>query len=122
MRYSLKIWGFTVIIPPLVMISTAFLMGDRHTSNLVMFVLMLFFGFLILFPAIVIFYLLNRYYTGRVADVRRKIILSIYAVIVMFLYAAIDPPANPAKFDFLTFPLLYSAAMIISIWLFKEDI
>ncbi len=125
MRYTIKVWLFTVIISPLLLALTlgAIINGSNFNSILSSYEIifaMIIVGFLLSIPAVVIFWLLKRSLKNRLPIWMEKIILSFYAFFSVWIsFFIVDSGFITQWSEQTIWVLIYSLTMFLGVWIFK---
>ena len=125
MKYTIKVWLFTIITSPLLI---AFLFGtilnDSSSTSILnsyeIIVVMIIVGFLLSIPAMVIFWLIKRSLKNKYSQLTEKTIVSIYSFLsVWTTFYIVDNGFITKPSEQTIWALLYSLTIVIGIWIFK---
>jgi cyanate permease len=125
MKYVIKVWLFTIIISPLLI---ALILGaiinnssfDSILSSYEIIFVMIIVGFLSSMPAMVIFWFIKRSLKSKYSNLSKKIILSLYAFLSVWITFFIVDNGFVTRWSEQTiWVLIYSVTIVIGVWIFK---
>ncbi len=126
MKYVIKVWLFTILISPLLI---ALIFGvinnnssfDSVLSSYDLLFVMIVVGLLSSIPSMVYFYLISKYLINKYSNYRRKIILTIYSFLSVWITFYIIDNGSIIKWSKSNIWVLsYSLTMVIAVWIFKN--
>ena len=126
MKYVIKVWLFTILISPLLI---ALIFGvinnnssfDSVLSSYDLLFVMIVVGLLSSIPSMVYFYLISKYLIKKYSNYRRKIILTFYSFLSVWVTFYIIDNGSIIKWSKSNiWVLTYSLTMIIAVWIFKN--
>ncbi|SHG97320.1 hypothetical protein SAMN05443549_10981 [Flavobacterium fluvii] len=125
MKYSIKVWLFTVTISPLLLFLTLGLTANSAQWNEILdswliLSIMMVYGLVLSIPAILIFWLIQRKLTTTLNDNKVKLILSLYSFISVWItFYIFDKGFVERGFQQMLWVIVYSITTVIGVWLFK---
>src|SRR5436190_19861842 len=127
MKYLLKVWSLTIIIPPIVFwIIISILKNEKISSYPLMFPILIttiIMGFILSTPLMIISVILNHYLINYLSEKwKMKMILNLLFVVGIIGAAAFISEKSLFIYSTeLILPIAYLIISSLSIWLFKYD-
>lgn len=125
MKYTIKVWLFTIITSPLLIAFIfGFILYDSNTTSIlnsyeIIFV-MIIIGFLLSTPAMTVFWFIKRKLKNRFSHLIKKTILSVYGFLsVWTTFYLVDNGFITRRSEQTIWVLIYSIIMVAAIWIFK---
>jgi len=125
MKYLIKVWLFTIIVSPLLIVLILDVIINNSNVNSVftsfeMIFIMIIVGFLFSIPAMVIFWLIKQSLKNKYSNLKGKVILSFYAFLSVWItFYIIDNSFITSWSKKIIWVLVYSLTIVIGIWIFK---
>lgn len=125
MKYSIKVWLFTVIISPLLLFLILGLIinsakWDEILGSWLMIAFMMLYGLVLSIPAMLLFWLIERKLINTLNDNKLKLILSVYSFISVWItFYIFDKGFVERGFQQIFWVVIYSITIVIGVWLFK---
>ncbi|WP_127139149.1 hypothetical protein [Flagellimonas oceanensis] len=125
MKYIAQIWILTIITSPLVLaIVLGIIINNSSLSEIFesyeFFILMFLVGSLFSIPAMVVFGLLQRSLKSSIPIWKRKLILSIYSFLSVWItFYIVDEGFITRWTDQTVWPLIYSLIIVLGVWIFR---
>lgn len=125
MKYVAQIWILTIIISPLMLaLVLGIIINNSSLSEIFesyeIIILMLLVGSLFSIPTMIVFELIRRSFKPSIPFWRRKLILSIYSLVSVWItFYIVDEGFITRWTDQTVWPLIYSLIMVIGVWIFK---
>jgi len=127
MKYLIKVWLFTIIVSPLLIVLILDIIINNSNINSVftsfeMIFIMIIFGFLFSIPAMVIFWLIKESLKNKYSNLKDKVILSLYAFLSVWItFYIIDNSFITSWSKKIIWVLVYSLTIVMGIWIFKYN-
>ena len=127
MKYLIKVWLFTIIVSPLLIVLILDIIINNSNINSVftsfeMIFIMIIFGFLFSIPAMVIFWLIKESLKNKYSNLKDKVILSLYAFLSVWItFYIIDDGFITSWSKKIIWVLVYSLTIVMGIWIFKYN-
>ena len=125
MKYLIKVWLFTIIVSPLLIVLILDVIINNSNVNSVftsfeMIFIMIIVGFLFSIPAMVIFWLIKQSLKNKYSNLKGKVILSFYAFLSVWItFYIIDNSFITSWSKKIIWVLVYSLTIVMGIWIFK---
>jgi hypothetical protein len=124
MEYSFKIWFFTTILSPILILLTGLLIHHENwhdiAESIPILLIMILIGSVLSVPAMLLFYLIQYKLRNIVTIIKAKLLLSIFsfASVWVTFYIADSGFVERGSMQ-LAIVLLYSLTIVIGVWIFK---
>ncbi|TXJ98871.1 hypothetical protein [Flagellimonas pelagia] len=125
MKYIAQIWVLTTIASPLVLaVVLGIIINNSSLSEIFesyeIIILMILVGSLFSIPAMVVFGLIQRSLKSSIPFWRRKLLLSIYSFLSVWItFYIVDEGFITRWTDKTVWPLIYSLIIVIGVWIFR---
>ena len=128
MKYSIKVWLFTIIVSPLVVFLifhvidffNNYVKFDQILKWLGVIILMILYGIVWSIPAMFIFWLIQRIILKNCSHLKTKIILSFYSFFSVWATFYIFERGFAGKnLNQILIALIYSLIIVSAVWIFK---
>src|SRR6218665_730025 len=124
MKYTIKVWLFTVLLSPLLLLILGIFINNSKFGEILGFWPMLFFmiiyGAFLSAPAMLLFWLIQKKLTEKFSVNNSKIILSFYSFISVWITSYIfDKGLLERGFQQIFWVIIYSITIVLGIWFFK---
>ncbi|WP_285654187.1 hypothetical protein [Allomuricauda sp. NBRC 101325] len=125
MKYIAQIWVLTTIASPLLLaVVLGIIINNSSLSEIFesyeIIILMILVGSLFSIPAMVVFGLIQRSLKSSIPIWRRKLTLSIYSFLSVWItFYIVDEGFITRWTDQTVWPLIYSLIIVIGVWIFK---
>ena len=127
MNYTSKVWLFTILVSPLLLLTMLAIFNSTKFSELYtalpLYGLMICVGFVLSIPTMVFFYLLNAKLTKSLIPLwKRKLFLTIFSTIGVFLtFYLYDKGFIFSTFQAFLWPTIYSLTIVFCVWILKNN-
>ena len=128
MKYTIKVWLFTVIASPLFLfLILGFIINKTKLTEIIeswpIIGFMMIYGLVLSIPAMIIFWLLERKLRDNFNDNKIKIFLSIYSFISVWItFYFFDKGFMESGFQQIFWVVIYSLTIVFGVWIFKLEI
>lgn len=125
MKYTIKVWLFTVIASPLFLfLILGFIINKTKLTEIIeswpIIGFMMIYGLVLSIPAMIIFWLLERKLRDNFNDNKIKIFLSIYSFISVWItFYIFDKGFMESGFQQIFWVVIYSLTIVFGVWIFK---
>jgi hypothetical protein len=125
MKYSIKVWLFTVIVSPLLLFLILGLIINLAKWNEILgswpiIGFMILYGLVLSIPAMLLFWLIQRKLIITFNDNKAKLILSVYSFISVWItFYIFDRGFIERGFQQIFWAVTYSLTIVIGVWIFK---
>jgi hypothetical protein len=126
MRYSIKVWIFTVVVSPLLLFLILGLIINSSKWNEILgswpiISIMMIYGLVLSIPAMIIFWMIqNKLISTLTSSINTKIILSIYSFISVWItFYIFDKGFLERGLQQLLWVVIYSLTIVIGVWIFE---
>lgn len=127
MKYTIKVWLFTVIASPLFLfLILGFIINKTKLTEIIeswpIIGFMMIYGLVLSIPAMIIFWLLERKLRDNFNDNKIKIFLSIYSFISVWItFYIFDKGFMESGFQQIFWVVIYSLTIVFGVWIFKLE-
>ncbi|MEK8181239.1 hypothetical protein WMW71_12880 [Flavobacterium buctense] len=128
MKYSIKVWLFTVIASPLFLfLILGFFINKAKFTEIIeswpIIGFMMVYGLVLSIPAMLIFWLIERQLINNLSNNKTKIILSIYSFISVWItFYLFDRGFVERGFNQIFWVVIYSLTIVLAVWIFKLSV
>lgn len=128
MKYTIKVWLFTVIASPLFLfLILGFIINKTKLTEIIeswpIIGFMMIYGLVLSIPAMIIFWLLEGKLRDNFNDNKIKIFLSIYSFISVWItFYIFDKGFMESGFQQIFWVVIYSLTIVFGVWIFKSGI
>ena len=125
MKYSIKVWLFTVIVSPLLLFLILGLIINSAKWNEIldsymMIGFMMLYGLVLSIPSMLLFWLIQRQLKNNLNENKTKLILSVYSFFSVWItFYIIDKGFVERGFQQIFWIVIYSLTIVIGVWIFK---
>lgn len=125
MKYSIKVWLFTVIVSPLLLFLILGLIINSAKWNLIldswmMIGFMMLYGLVLSIPSMLLFWLIQRQLKNNLNEIKTKLILSVYSFFSVWItFYIFDREFVERGFQQIFWVVIYSLTIVIGLWIFK---
>lgn len=125
MKYTIKVWLFTILVSPFLLILALEIFINRITWNettelLFMVIFMILYGLVLSSPAMLLFWVIERKLTNTLTGNKAKVILSAYSFISVWItFYIFDSEFFGRNFQQMIWVVIYSVTIVIGVWIFK---
>jgi hypothetical protein len=125
MRYSIKVWIFTVVVSPLLLFLILGLIINSSKWNEILgswpiISIMMIYGLVLSIPAMIIFWMIQNKLISTLTSINTKIILSIYSFISVWItFYIFDKGFLERGLQQLLWVVIYSLTIVIGVWTFE---
>jgi hypothetical protein len=125
MKYSIKVWLFTVIVSPLLLfLILGLIINSAKWSEILgswlIIGIMMLYGLVLSIPAMLLFWLIQRKLINTLNDNKIKLILSVYSFISVWItFYIFDKGFIERGLQQIFWVVIYSLTIIIGVWIFK---
>lgn len=124
MKYSVKVWLFTVLTSPMLLMLFVFKIFSLKPNELsdiwVLPTFMIAYGLILSVPAMLLFWLLQRKLINTLTTTKVKLFLSAYAFVSVWItFYLFDPEFMKSGFPQLLWVLIYSLTLVLGVWIFR---
>lgn len=125
MRYTIQIWVLTIIVSPLLLLLILGVIINQSSPNEILnssgiIVLMFIVGFIFSIPAMIIFWFLQRNLNSGISIWKRKLILSIYSFLSVWVtFYFVDSGFITSWSNQTIWVLIYSLTIVVGVWVFR---
>jgi hypothetical protein len=125
MKYSIKVWLFTVIVSPLLLFLILGLIINSAKWNSIldswmMIGFMMLYGLVLSIPSMLLFWLIQRQLKNNLNENKTKLILSAYSFFSVWItFYIFDRGFVERGFQQIFWVVIYSLTIVIGVWIFK---
>ena len=125
MKYSIKVWLFTVIVSPLLLFLILGLIINSAKWNSIldswmMIGFMMLYGLVLSIPSMLLFWLIQRQLKNNLNENKTKLILSVYSFFSVWItFYIFDKGFVERGFQQIFWVVIYSLTIVIGVWIFK---
>lgn len=125
MKYSIKVWLFTVIVSPLLLFLILGLIINSAKWNSIldswmMIGFMMLYGLVLSIPSMLLFWLIQRQLKNNLNENKTKLILSVYSFFSVWItFYIFDRGFVERGFQQIFWVVIYSLTIVIGVWIFK---
>lgn len=125
MKYSIKVWLFTVIVSPLLLFLILGLIINSAKWNEIldsymMIGFMMLYGLVLSIPSMLLFWLIQRQLKNNLNENKTKLILSVYSFFSVWItFYIFDKGFVERGFQQIFWVVIYSLTIVIGVWIFK---
>ncbi|HKX86224.1 MAG TPA: hypothetical protein VJL37_06110 [Flavobacterium sp.] len=124
MEYSFKIWFFTTLLSPILILVSGFLIHYENwhdiAESIPLLLVMILIGSVLSLPAMLLFYLIQYKLRNIVTNTKAKLFLSAYSFASVWVtFYIVDHGFVERGSKQLVIVLLYSLTIVIGVWIFK---
>lgn len=125
MKYSIKVWLFTVIVSPLLLFLILGLIINSAKWNSIldsymMIGFMMLYGLVLSIPSMLLFWLIQRQLKNNLNENKTKLILSVYSFFSVWItFYIFDKGFVERGFQQIFWIVIYSLTIVIGVWIFK---
>jgi hypothetical protein len=125
MKYSIKVWLFTVIVSPLLLFLILGLIINSAKWNSIldsymMIGFMMLFGLVLSIPSMLLFWLIQRQLKNNLNENKTKLTLSVYSFFSVWItFYIFDKGFVERGFQQIFWVVIYSLIIVIGVWIFK---
>ncbi|MFT5964536.1 MAG: hypothetical protein ACI9L6_001279 [Flavobacterium sp.] len=125
MKYSIKVWLFTVIVSPLLLfLILGLIINSAKWSEILgswsIIGIMMLYGLVLSIPAMLLFLLIQRQLKNNLNENRTKLILSVYSFFSVWItFYIFDKGFVERGFQQIFWVVIYSLTIVIGVWIFK---
>jgi hypothetical protein len=125
MKYSIKVWLFTVIVSPLLLfLILGLIINAAKWSEILgswsIIGIMMLYGLVLSIPAMLLFLLIQRQLKNNLNENRTKLILSVYSFFSVWItFYIFDKGFVERGFQQIFWVVIYSLTIVIGVWIFK---
>lgn len=124
MKYSFKIWCFTTISSPLLILTSGLIIHFEKwhdiTESIPLLLVMILIGSVLSVPAMLLFCLIQHKLQNIVTNTKAKVLLSVYSFTSVWVtFYLVDRGFVERGSNQLSMVLLYSLTIVIGVWIFK---
>lgn len=125
MKYSIKVWLFTVIVSPLLLFLILGLIINSAKWNSIldswmMIGFMMLYGLVLSIPSMLLFWLIQRQLKNNLNENKTKLILSVYSFFSVWItFYIFDRGFVERGFQQIFWVVIYSLTIFIGVWIFK---
>lgn len=125
MKYSIKVWLFTVIVSPLLLFLILGLIINSAKWNSIldswmMIGFMMMYGLVLSIPSMFLFWLIQRQLKNNLNENKTKLILSVYSFFSVWItFYIFDRGFVERGFQQIFWVVIYSLTIVIGVWIFK---
>lgn len=125
MKYSIKVWLFTIIASPLFLfLILGLIINKTKLTEIIeswpIIGFMMIYGLVLSIPAMIIFWLIQRRLRNNLTDIKTKLFLSIYSFIsVWATFYIFDRGFMERGFQQIFWVVIYSLTIVLGVWIFK---
>lgn len=125
MKYSIKVWLFTVIVSPLLLFLILGLIINSAKWNSIldswmMIGFMMLYGLVLSIPSMLLFWLIQRQLKNNLNEIKTKLILSVYSFFSVWItFYIFDREFVERGFQQIFWVVIYSLTIVIGLWIFK---
>lgn len=125
MRYSIKVWIFTVVVSPLLLFLILGLIINSAKWNEILgsweiISIMMMIGLVLSIPAMIIFWMIQHKLISSVTSNNTKLILSIYSFISVWItFYIFDKGFVERGLEQKLWVVIYSLTIVIGVWIFE---
>jgi hypothetical protein len=125
MKYSIKVWLFTVIVSPLLLfLILGLIINSAKWSEILgswpIIGFMMLYGLVLSIPAMLLFWFIQQKLTNTLNDNKAKLILSVYSFISVWItFYIFDRGFIERGFQQIFWAVTYSLTIVIGVWIFK---
>lgn len=125
MRYSIKVWIFTVVVSPLLLFLILGLIINSAKWNEILgsweiISIMMIYGLVLSIPAMIIFWMIQHKLISSVTSNNTKLILSIYSFISVWItFYIFDKGFVERGLEQKLWVVIYSLTIVIGVWIFE---
>ncbi len=125
MKYSIKVWLFTIIASPLFLfLILGLIINKTKLTEIIeswpIIGFMMIYGLVLSIPAMIIFWLIERRLRNNLTDIKTKLFLSIYSFISVWVtFYIFDRGFMERGFQQIFWVVIYSLTIVLGVWIFK---
>lgn len=125
MKYSIKVWLFTVTVSPLLLFLILGLIINSAKWNEIldswmMIGFMMLYGLVLSIPSMLLFWLIQRQVKNNLNENKTKLILSVYSFFSVWItFYIFDKGFVERGFQQIFWVVIYSLTIVIGVWIFK---
>jgi hypothetical protein len=125
MKYSIKVWLFTVIVSPLLLfLILGLIINSAKWSEILgswpIIGFMMLYGLVLSIPAMLLFWFIQQKLTNTLNDNKAKLILSVYSFISVWItFYIFDRGFIERGYQQIFWAVTYSLTIVIGVWIFK---
>ncbi len=125
MKYSIKVWLFTVIVSPLLLFLILGLIINAAKWNSIldswmMIGFMMLYGLVLSIPSMLLFWLIQRQLKNNLNENKTKLILSVYSFFSVWItFYIFDRGFVERGLQQIFWVVIYSLTIVIGVWIFK---
>lgn len=125
MKYSIKVWLFTVIVSPLLLFLILGLIINSAKWNeildsYIIIGFMMLYGLVLSIPSMLLFWLIQRQLKNNLNENKTKLILSVYSFFSVWItFYIFDKGFVERGFQQIFWIVIYSLTIVIGVWIFK---
>ena len=125
MKYSIKVWLFTVIVSPLLLFLILGLIINSAKWNSIldsymMIGFMMLYGSVLSIPSMLLFWLIQRQLKNNLNENKTKLTLSVYSFFSVWItFYIFDKGFVERGFQQIFWVVIYSLTIVIGVWIFK---
>lgn len=125
MKYSIKVWLFTVIVSPLLLfLILGLIINSAKWSEILgswsIIGIMMLNGLVLSIPAMLLFWLIQRQLKNNLNENKTKLTLSVYSFFSVWItFYIFDKGFVERGFQQIFWVVIYSLTIVIGVWIFK---
>jgi hypothetical protein len=125
MKYSIKVWLFTVIVSPLLLfLILGLIINSAKWSEILgswsIIGIMMLYGLVLSIPAMLLFWLIQRQLKNNLNENKTKLTLSVYSFFSVWItFYIFDKGFVERGFQQIFWVVIYSLTIVIGVWIFK---
>jgi hypothetical protein len=125
MKYSIKVWLFTVIVSPLLLfLILGLIINSAKWSEILgswsIIGIMMLYGLVLSIPAMLLFWLIQRQLKNNLNENKTKLTLSVYSFFSVWItFYIFDKGFVVRGFQQIFWVVIYSLTIVIGVWIFK---
>ena len=124
MKYTIKIWLFTALVSPLLILTLGACTNSPKLTEILISTqllgVMILVGSFLSIPAMLLFWLIQRKLINTASGNKAKIILSVYSFISVWItFYIFDRGFVERGFQQMIWVIIYSLTIVIGVWIFK---
>ncbi len=125
MKYSIKVWLFTVIVSPLLLfLILGLIINSAKWSEILgswsIIGIMMLYGLVLSIPAMLMFWLIQRQLKNNLNENKTKLTLSVYSFFSVWItFYIFDKGFVERGFQQIFWVVIYSLTIVIGVWIFK---